>query len=65
MSKQLLDLAFKEGINIVCANNNKDKNRVGIHLLYPNIQELEHAVYRAANNNFKTIVVHSKETWHN
>ena len=47
------------------ARTKKDAGKIGIHLLNPNINELDEAQNRAISNGFKSIWIHSDKTWPN
>lgn len=60
---ELFELASELGIEIKIAKNLKDQNRIAIHLLNPDLDELEDALQTAERDMFPTIVIHTVKTW--
>jgi hypothetical protein len=61
--KDLLYAAQDNGVTITIATSIKDQNKIAIHLLNPELGEIEDALERAIANNFNTIVLHTIATW--
>lgn len=61
--ENLFEQANEAGIRVINAQSKKDAYRVAIHLLEPDCDELEDALYRADRDLFNTIVVHTQQTW--
>jgi len=60
---RVFTVAADLGIKIIMAASVVDSNRVAIHLLNPNLDDLEDAIMTAERDNFPAIVIHSNATW--
>lgn len=63
--QELFDVAYELGIQVVQAQSVKDKNRIAIHILNPNLNDFKDALHVAERDGFKAIVIHSNKTWPN
>jgi len=55
--------AEKLGIEILNAKTKEDGKRTAIHLLNPELNDLEDAVYEAEAKEMVMIVIHNRSTW--
>lgn len=62
---ELFEIAAEMGIKIKIAQKVKDQNAIAIHLLNPEIDEIERALERAERDMFETIMIHTELTWPN
>lgn len=62
-NRELYDKAFDLGIKVINATKEADKYLVGIHLLSPDIAELEDALNTAERDLYPTIIIHSNKTF--
>ena len=60
---ELFETAEELGIEIVNARTKNDANIAGLHLLNPDMDELEHAIFTVETSSFNIIVIHSRQTW--
>lgn len=63
--QELFNRAADLGIKIIHAQGPKDAERCAIHLLTPDLQEVDEALDRAEIDLWPAIVVHSDLTWPN
>ena len=61
--KELLENAEEMGIEIFNAKNKNDSQREGVHVLNPDMEALEDAVWEAEKNSFTMVIVHNRQTW--
>lgn len=60
---ELLEMATDMGIAVLNAKDVSDANKTAIHLLNPDMDALEDAIFRADKHMFPAIVIHSRQTW--
>lgn len=53
------------GIKIQIANKESHTNKIAIHLLNPELSEIESALFDAEKDAFDLIVIHTELTWPN
>ena len=64
MTRQdLIECAHDNNIKIVIAKSTSYNRMIAVHLLNPNLEEIEDAIEAAVKDNFETIVIHSVLTW--
>ena len=61
--EEILNQAFKMGIRIKVAYKQSNKSAIAIHLLEPDMDEIENSLERAHKEGFDTIMIHTKMTW--
>ena len=61
--KELFEMAAEYGVKIINAKSSKDSSQVAIHLLNPDLDALEMAIFDADSKMFPAVVIHSRQTW--
>jgi hypothetical protein len=59
----IMEIAQGFQIKVLTAKEVTDNQLVGIHVLNPDFDALEDAVFEANDNGFEAIVIHSRQTW--
>jgi hypothetical protein len=59
----IMEMAQDLQIKVLTAKEAADSQMVGIHVLNPDLDALEDAIFEADGHGFEAIVIHSKQTW--
>lgn len=60
---EVLERAYMLGVKLVVAQSSMDNQRIAIHLLNPDLSEIDDALDQAERDGFEVIVLHTKLTW--
>jgi hypothetical protein len=61
--QELFEMATDIGIKIINARTKDDANVSAIHILNPDMESLEDAIWSASREGFDTVMIHSRQTW--